>query len=100
MLVFQFLRSFHVNGIVAAIQVDDDRDCYCSFGSGNRNDKNGKENTIQFMRPQVFIKSDEIEVYTIQDQLDAHQHRNKVTTGKESVDANKEKCSTYKEHMI
>jgi len=41
------------------------------------------------LRIQVFIKRSQIDVYTIQHQLDRHQQRNQITTGKHAKHAYK-----------
>ena len=44
------------------------------------------------MWPQIFIECNKIQIHTVQYQLNAHQHGDKVSPGEEAVDADKEQC--------
>jgi hypothetical protein len=75
---------------VASIQIYDNGDCDGSLGGGNGNDENSKKQTVHPVWPQVFVKGDEVQVYAIENEFDAHKHRNQVAAGKETVNANEE----------
>jgi hypothetical protein len=62
--------------------------------------KTVKKNSIQFVRPQVFIKSNKIQANTIEHQLNAHEHSDQVPSGKKTEYADKEKGGTHKQNMI
>jgi len=87
-LVFQVSRFFHVHRFMATVQVDDDRDGNGSFSGSDRDDKQGKKQPIQLTGPQVFIERYKIQVHTVQDKFNAHEHRHKVSPGKKAIDAN------------
>jgi hypothetical protein len=95
MLKFHLRRVFHVDGLVAAIQVDNNGYSDSCFRSGDRNDKQGKEDTIQPVRVEVFVESDKIDIHAVQDQFDGHEHTDQVTAGEQAKDADKEKRRAY-----
>jgi hypothetical protein len=78
------------------VQINDNGYCNGRFGSGNGNNEQGKENAIQLIGVQVFIKSDEVDVHTVQHQLNGHQHGDQVAPREQAVHANKEQGSAYK----
>jgi hypothetical protein len=74
---------------VASVQVNDYRNGYRSFRSGNGYYKQGKENAIQLIGVQVFVECHKIDVHTIQDQFDRHQHGDQVAPGEQPIHADK-----------
>ena len=45
-LIFHFIGFIHINGVVAAIKINDNGYGHSSFSSGNDDNENGKEYTI------------------------------------------------------
>jgi hypothetical protein len=67
--------------MMAPVQINYYRNSYCRLCCSNGNNKNGKENAVEFFRIQIFIEYNEIDIHTIQDQFNSHQHRYHVTPG-------------------
>jgi hypothetical protein len=72
------------------VKIDDDRNRDRSLGCSYRDDKNGKEDTVQSFRVQVFIEHHKIDIYAIQDKLNGHQHGDHIATCEQSKHADKE----------
>src|SRR5215203_1832165 len=68
-LILHFFGSFYINRTMAAVEINYNGNCHCCLGRRNRNNKYGKENTVEFVRIQVFVEYDKIYVYTIQYQF-------------------------------
>jgi hypothetical protein len=83
-----FFRLFHINRLMAAVQVNDDGDGHGSLSGGNGDDENGKEKSIHSSGPEIFIKSDKVQVHAVQDQFNTHEHGDQVPAGEEPVHAN------------
>jgi hypothetical protein len=84
---------------MASIQVNNYRNGHGGFGRSNGNNKQGKENTIQFIGVQVFIECHKIYVHTIQNQLYGHEHSDKVTPGEQSIHADEKQGRAHKQDM-
>jgi hypothetical protein len=89
-LVFQFISAFHINRVVTSVKVNNNGNGNSSFRSGDRNYEDRKKQAVQFIREEVFVEGNKIDIYTIQNQFQRHQHRDHVPTGKKAVHANKE----------
>ena len=72
------------------VQVNDDGDSNGRLCGGNGDDEQGKEQSVQFTRPQVVIKRDEIYIDTVQDELQRHEHGHQVPSRKESEHTDEE----------
>src|SRR5687768_6292532 len=64
-LKLHLLRILHIYRSMISVQVNDYCYSYRCFRSGNRYNKQGKENTIQFIGVQVFVESHEIDVHAV-----------------------------------
>ena len=73
---------------MAAVEVDDDGNGNGRLRRSDGDDEDGEEQSIHFSGPEIFIESDEIQVHTVQDQFDTHEHGDQVPAGEESVNAN------------
>jgi hypothetical protein len=89
-LIFHFTGIFHINGSVAAIQIDDDRDGDSGFSRSYRDDKYGEKDAVEFFRIEIFIKHNKVDVHTIQNQFNRHQHGNEITPGEQAIHPDKE----------
>ena len=89
-LIFHFFGFLNIYRQVASVQVDDDGNGNCSFGGSNRNYKYSEHHTIQPVCPEIFIESNKIDIDTVQDQLNAHQHGDEISSGKKSINTNEE----------
>lgn len=93
-LIFHLLRILHINGLMTAVKVYDDRNgngCFCCC---NGDDKNGKEHPIQLIGPQVLIERNEIQVHAVQYQFHTHEHGHQVPSCKETKNADeKQGCA-------
>ena len=75
---------------MTAVKINDDCNCYCRFRSSNRDDENGKENSIELIRVQIFVEGNEVDIYGIQNKLNSNQHGDHVPARDETVDADEE----------
>jgi hypothetical protein len=75
---------------MTAIEVDDNSNGDGSFRSSNGDDENGKEDTVQFSGPQVFVESHKVDVDAVEYEFDTHEHRNHISAGKQTVHADEE----------
>jgi hypothetical protein len=81
---------------VCPVQVDDDSNCHRSFCGSYSDNEYGKEKAVQPVGPEIFIKSDKVDIYAVQDELNTHEHRNKIAPCKKTVHSNEEECRTDK----
>jgi hypothetical protein len=99
------VSKFHLPGILyidrmqIPVQIDDNSYGYRRFRRGNGNNKQSKEYTLQFFGIQIFIKSDKIDVHTIQDQLHRHQHCDHIPPGQQTIHPDKKKPGTDEKDM-
>jgi hypothetical protein len=84
---------------MTAIQVYDYGDRHSRLGCSNRNYKNGEKDPIQFVRIQVFIEDNEVDIYAIQDQFNCHEHCDHIAPGKQPVCPDKKQRGTDKQYM-
>jgi hypothetical protein len=59
------------------------------FSGGDRNYKQSKKQAIHFAGPHIFIKSNKVQVHAVQNEFNAHEHRNQIATGEKAVHADK-----------
>ncbi len=52
------------------------------------------------MRPEIFVECNEIQVYTVQHQLNTHEHGDQVSPREETKHRYEEQCSAYEKQMI
>jgi hypothetical protein len=81
---------------MAPIQINNDGYGNSCLRSRYRNDKNGKEHPVEPLRVKVFVERYKIDIHTVQDQLDSHEHGDQVAAGEQSIHADKEQRRTYK----
>ena len=79
---------------MAPIEIYNYSDRHSCFSCRDRNDKNGKEKSVHPVWPEIFIKSNKIQVHAVQYQFYAHQHCDQVSPGEETEHADKEQCCT------
>jgi hypothetical protein len=92
-------RILHINRPMTPVQINNDGYRHCGFCRSNRDDEYGKENPVQLIRPEIFIECDEIDVDTVQYELNRHQHRYHVAAGEKAVHADEEKGSAEEEDI-
>lgn len=95
--MFQLNDIFGINGFELPVNMNDDGNGNSGFGSGNGNDKECKEHSIQLMIPQVFVKSNEVDVNAVQHQFNGHQHGDHIPAREETVNAYEKQCGTEDE---
>jgi hypothetical protein len=96
---FHFIGILHINGLKVPVQIDNDRNGHGRFRSGNGDNKQAKENTIQLFRVQVCIKGDKVDIHAVKDQLHRYQHRDHIPPRKQAIHANKKERSAYDQNM-
>lgn len=75
-------------------------DGYCRFGCCYGYDEDGEEHSVKTARPQVFIEDDEIQIDTVQHELQRHQNGNQVSSGEESEDADEEQGGAEQQQVM
>lgn len=85
---------------MTAVEINDNGNGHSSFSGCNGNNKNGKKYSVQFIRPEVFIEGDKIQVHAVQNKLNGHQQGDHISAGQEAINANKEERNAYKQDMI
>jgi hypothetical protein len=70
---------FYINGFETTIQVDDDSDSKGNFRGGHHYDEHGEKDAFQLVRIQIFVERYEIDIDTVQDEFQRHQHGNEIT---------------------
>jgi hypothetical protein len=88
--IFKFVRILHINRLVTAVKIYNDRNGHSRLGRRNSDDKQCKKQTIHIPGVEILIKSNEIQVHTVKDQFNAHQHGNKVSSCEKTIYANEE----------
>jgi|SRR5882757_5436174 len=96
---FHFIGIFHIDGMNVPVQIDNDGNGYGGFRGSNGNNEQSKENPLQLVRVQIFIKGNEINIHAVQDELHRHQHRDEVPPGKKTISPDKKKGSADKQDM-
>jgi hypothetical protein len=89
----------HIDLVQLTVQKDHDRNGDGSLRRGNRNDEQGEKDAIDLIGLQVIIKSDEVDIDTVQDQLDRHQHGDQVPPGEQTVHPDKEQRCADEQDM-
>jgi hypothetical protein len=82
--------------MVTPVQINNDGNGNSRFGCCYRDNKNGKKDSFQLLRVEIFIECHKVYVDTIQYKLNRHQHRDDVSPRKESIHANKKQGGTDK----
>jgi hypothetical protein len=84
---------------MTSVQINNDRYGYSCFRRCNGNDEDGKENTVQLLREQVFVEGHKIDIHTIQHQFNGHEHGDHIPSGEQAIHANEEQGCTYEKNM-
>jgi hypothetical protein len=90
-LIFQVFGISDIDGTMAAVKVNDDSYGHGCFRGSNRYNEYSEKQSIHFIMPEVFIKCHEIQVHAIQYQLNAHKHRDQVSSYKKTITADEKK---------
>ena len=97
--MFHFSGILHIDRSMASIKVYDDRYRYGRFRRRDGDDENGKEDPVEPVRPEEFIKDHEIDVHAVQDQLHRHQHGDHIPSREQSVGPDEEKGRAQEQEM-
>jgi hypothetical protein len=62
-LKLHLINVIHINRPEIPVNIDDNSYSYGSFSSCNRNDNQGEEMPLQILWVQVFVESNEIDIY-------------------------------------
>jgi ribonuclease I len=71
--------------MVAAIKINNDGYGNGSLCRSDGYDKKNKKQSVHGLWPEVFIKGYEIQVHTIEDQFNAHEHGDEVPSGQKAI---------------
>ena len=82
------------------VEIDDDGDRGCRFSRRDGDNENGEEHPVEPVGPDIFIERDEIQVHTVQDQFNAHEHGDEVPPGEETEYADEEQRGADEQDMI
>src|SRR5688572_22920002 len=85
---------------MTTVEVDDNSDSDGRFGCRDGDDEQGKEQTIHFVWPEIFVECYKIQVHAVQDQLNAHEHGDQVPSREKSIHTNKEKCRADEQYLV
>ena len=86
-LPFHFIQFTHLNASYVTVNVNHNRYGHCRFGCRDGNGEQGEEIAFQSVREQETVEYSEVDVRSVEYQLDADQYGQCVATGKESVNA-------------
>jgi hypothetical protein len=89
----------NINGFVVAVQVNNDSYGNSSLSSCYGNNEYGKEYPVELISKQVFIEGYEVNVDSIQYQLNRHQHGDHIATGEEPINADEEQRGADEQQM-
>jgi len=91
------VKILHINRLEIPVNVDDDGDGHGGFRGSNSYYDQAEKVALQLVGIEKPVENHEINIDRIENQLDGHQHRNQISSGQETVDANKEHQGTDNE---
>ena len=80
-LSFHILDSLNLIALEVAIHVDDNSDGNSTFGCSNTDHKEGHKHAFHTVWIKQTVDGDEVDIHSIENQLDRDEHGNQVTTG-------------------
>jgi hypothetical protein len=88
------VKILNINRFEVSVDVDDDGN-----GNGSLRGSNGNHNQTEKMALQLIgikkpVENHKINIDRIENQLNGHQHRNQISSGQETIDADKEHQGT------
>jgi hypothetical protein len=89
----------YINRVMTPVQVYNNGYRQCGFRCGDGNNENCKKYAPKGFRIQVAVKSHKIDIDTIQDQLNCHEHCDHISPREQAVHANAEKGCAQEQYM-